>query len=128
MKRFFTLLCAVLIVALSSFKSGRGLDDVIAALSHGNATELSRYVDDNIEIALPDKADTYSKAQAIMIFRDFFGNNGVKSFELKHKGDNGAKQFCVGTLYTRSGNYRTTVFMTDKNGVQLVKEVRFQAL
>jgi hypothetical protein len=102
------------------------MDDVIAALNTGNATELARYVDDNIEIGLPDKKDTYSRAQAVMIFRDFFANVSVKSFEVKHQGDNAGRQFCIGTLNTKSGAYRTTIFMTSKNGKQLVKEISFQ--
>ena len=126
MKRFITLGVSALFILLTSFNINKGLEDVISALSSGNANELARYVDDNIEIGLPDKSDTYGKAQAVMIFRNFFATHGVRSFEVKHKGDNGGKQFCVGTLYTRNGNFRTTVFMTTRNGVQLVKEIRFQ--
>jgi hypothetical protein len=127
MKNIFTLTSILLLILASSFKpANRGLDEVIAALNRGNAAELARYVDDNIEIGLPDKTDTYSRAQALMIFRDFFANNGVRSFTVKHQGDNGGRQFCIGTLSTRTGAYRTTVFMTTKAGKQLVKEVRFQ--
>lgn len=128
MKHIFTLTCAALFFAVSAFKPLTGLDDVINALRSGNATELSKYVDDNIEISLPDKSDSYSKAQAVMILQDFFTNNGVKNFEVTHKGDNGGSQFCVGTLQTRSGNYRTIFFMKTKNGRQLVKEIRFQSV
>lgn len=128
MQKIFTLTCAALLFVLSSFKPAGGLDEVIGALRSGSATELSKYVDDNIEISLPDKSNTYSKAQAIMVLQDFFNNNGVKGFELKHKGDNGGSQFCIGTLQTRSGSYRTTVFMRTKNGKQLVKEIRFQSV
>ncbi|MBD0277683.1 MAG: DUF4783 domain-containing protein [Flavisolibacter sp.] len=127
MKKVFTLTCAVLLVAFSAFRPVSGLDDVIAALNGGNATELAKYVDDNIEIALPDKTNTYSRAQAVIILRDFFDNNGVRSFEVKHRGDQGNSQFCIGTLVTRSGSYRTTIYMTAKNGKQLVKEIRFQS-
>ena len=127
MKRFFTFLPILLLVTASAFAPvNRGLDDVIAALNSGNAAELARYVDDNIEIGLPDKTDTYSRAQAVMIFRDFFANVGVRSFVVKHQGDNGGRQFCIGTLNTRAGAYRTTVYMVSKNGKQLVKEIRFQ--
>jgi hypothetical protein len=126
MKPFFTLACAALFFAVSAFTNLSGLEDVIGALRKGNATELAKYVDDNIEISLPDKSDSYSKAQAVIILQDFFTNNGVKSFDVIHKGDNGGSQFCIGTLQTRSGNYRTTVFMKTKNGKQLVKEIRFQ--
>lgn len=130
MKPFFTLTAIFFLVIASAFKpaANRGLDDVIAALNRGDATELARYIDDNIEIGLPDKTDTYSRAQALMIFRDFFANSGVRSFEVKHQGDNGGRQFCIGTLNTRTGAYRTTVFMTTKNGKQLVKEIRFQEI
>jgi hypothetical protein len=97
MQKIFTLIGAALIFVMSSFKPVSGLDEVIGALRSGNATELSKYVDDNIEISLPDKSNTYSKAQAILVLQDFFNNNGVKGFELKHKGDNGGSQFCIGT-------------------------------
>ncbi len=128
MHKIFTLACAVLLMALSAFKPIVGLDDVITALRSGNATELSKYVDDNIEITLPDKTDSYSRSQALMILQDFFTNNGVRNFEVKHKGDNGGNQFCIGTLQTKAGNYRTTIFMKSKNGKQLVKEIKFQSL
>lgn len=127
MKKIFTLASIFFLIVSSAFTPAhRGLDEVIAALNRGNATELAQYIDDNIEIGLPDKTDTYSRAQALMIFRDFFANNGVRSFAVKHQGDNGGRQFCIGTLNTRTGAYRTTVFMTTKAGKQLVKEIRFQ--
>jgi hypothetical protein len=105
-----------------------GLDDVINALRTGNAQELSKYVDDNIVIYLPDKNDTYSRAQAVMVLRDFFANNGVKGFEVQFKGMNGGTQYCIGKLLTKSGSYRTTVFMNTKGNKQLVKEIRFQPM
>jgi hypothetical protein len=126
MKKLFTLLGIMLFLSTTAFKPVSGLDEVIGALRSGNATELSKYVDDNIEISLPDKTDSYSRAQALMILQDFFSGNAVRNFEIKHKGDNGGSQFCIGTLQTKSGNYRTTVFMKTKNGRQLVKEIRFQ--
>lgn len=127
MKNIFTLLGASMILFLASFKPASGIDDVISALRTGNATELSKYVDNSIEISLPDKTDTYSRAQALMILQDFFNGNGVRGFEVKHKGENGDNQFVIGTLQTRAGAFRTTVFMKTKNGKQLVREIRFQS-
>lgn len=127
MQKIFTLITVSALFFLTAFKPIAGLDDVISALRSGNATELSKYVDDNIEITLPDKTDSYSRAQALMILQDFFSNNGVRNFEVKHKGDNGGNQFCIGTLQTKAGNYRTTIFMKSKNGKQLVKEIKFQS-
>lgn len=128
MNKIVTLTCAALLFVASAFRPVSGLDDVINALRNGNATELAKYVDANLEISLPSKTDNYSRQQAIVILQDFFSTNGVKGFEVKHRGDNGGSQFCIGTLMTKAGNFRTTFFMTEKNGSQLVKEIRFQPM
>jgi hypothetical protein len=128
MKKIVTLACAAVFIISSAFTQANGVDDVIGALRSGNATELSKYLDANVELSLPSKTDNYSRQQAVVILQDFFSNNGIKSFETKHRGDNGGSQFCIGTLITKSGNYRTTFFMTEKGGKQLVKEIRFQTM
>jgi hypothetical protein len=129
MKKIVSFLLAISAVVFSSFTLQNGtIDEVIGALRSGNSTELSKYFDDNVEITLPDKSDNYSKAQAQLIIKDFFSNNGVKGFELKHKGDSPGGHFCIGTLQTNSGNFRTNVFMKVKNGKEVVKEIRFQSI
>lgn len=128
MKTLFTTLLVSAGLMLASFSAQSGIDDVINALRIGDASNLSRYIDESVDISLPDKSDNYSKAQAVVILKDFFANNGVKNFELKHKGDQGGREFCIGTLQTRSGNYRTTVFMKLKSSKQVVSEIRFQPL
>lgn len=129
MKALFTPLLLVSVVLLSSFRMQDSIDDVISALRSGNSAELSNYFDDNVELTLPDKSDSYSKAQAQLIIKDFFANNGVKGFELKHKGDApSGGHFCIGTLQTNAGNFRTNVFMKIKNGKEVVKEIRFQSV
>ena len=130
MKRIFYPLLAVFTFMVSSFTTPQaGIDEVISAMRSGNAAELSKYFDDNVELTLPDKSDSYSRAQAQLIVKDFFANNGVKGFDLKHKGDspNGG-HFCIGTLQTSAGNFRTNVFMKAKGGKEVVKEIRFQSV
>ena len=129
MKAIFTSLIFSTVLLLSSFSTAQsGIDEVIGALRSGNTNQLSAYFDDNVELTLPDKSDSYSKAQAQLIVKDFFGNNGVKGFELKHKGDSPGGHFCIGTLQTNAGNFRTNVFMKTKNGQEVVKEIRFQSI
>lgn len=128
MRKIILLSTVFIAFFITAFKPIAGLDDVINALKTGNASEVGKFIDDNIEISLPDKSDNYSKAQAVMVLKDFFTNNGVTGFEVQFKGENGGSQFCVGKLITKSGNYRTTVFMKSKEGKQLVKEIRFQPL
>ena len=128
MKRIFTHIVVLSSILLFSFTTQNGIDEVIGALRGGNASELSKYMDENIEISLPDKSDSYSRAQGILILKDFFSNNNVKSFDVKHKGDGPNGQYCVGTLFTKNGNYRTNVFMKMKADKQVVKEIRFQSI
>ncbi len=129
MKPLFTTLLMGALLIVSSFTVKQGsIDEVIGALRAGNSSELSRYFDEKVELTLPDKSDSYSKAQAQLIVKDFFGNNGVKGFDLKHKGDSPGGHFCIGTLQTNAGNFRTNVFMKVKNGKEVVKEIRFQAI
>lgn len=129
MKTIFTTILLSSVALLSSFTLQSGsIEEVIGAIRSGNASELSKYFDDNVELTLPDKSDSYSKAQAQLIVKDFFVNNRVKGFDLKHKGDSPGGHFCIGTLQTNAGNFRTNVFMKIKGGKEVVKEIRFQSI
>jgi len=128
-KLFSNVAIALALIGMISFiAQSSNLDEVIGALKDGKANELGKYLDDNVELTLPTKSNNYSKAQAILVLKDFFDNNEVKSFEVKHKGDQNGGQYCVGTLQTKSGNYRTTVFMKVKDNKDFVKAIRFQSI
>jgi Domain of unknown function (DUF4783) len=47
-------------------------------------------------------------------------------FQVKHKGENSGSQYCIGTLATKNGSFRTTVFMKQKNDKQVLQEIRFE--
>jgi hypothetical protein len=128
MKSILTSILVTSMVVMSSFAQPGTIDEVIGALRSGDAAGLSKYFDDNVELTLPVKSDSYSKAQAEVILKDFFNNNGVKGFELKHKGDSPGGHYCIGTLQTKSGNFRAHVFMKSKGDKEVVKEIRFQSI
>lgn len=117
-----------LVVLFSSFLPQSGIDEVISALKAGNAAGISRHFDTYIDITLPDKSSNYSKSQAELIIKDFFAGHDVRNFEVKHKGDNDNGEYCIGTLQTRNGNFRTTVYMRIKNNRQVIQEIRFQSV
>jgi hypothetical protein len=124
MKRIFTLfLLSLTMLSLTSFI---GIEDVVAALKSGNASQMAKYFDNTVEITLPAKSNSYSKSQAEMILKDFFSNNAVKNFKALHKGDNAGSQFCIGTLQTATATYRTTIYMKQKGDKQVLQEIRFE--
>jgi hypothetical protein len=127
MKNFTRILIASLFVFFSSFNTTRSIDDVLAALRSGNASQLAKYFDSRVDISLPNKSDNFSRNQAEMILKDFFASNEVKNFQVKHKGENNGSQFCIGLLQTRNGNFRTKLYMKQKGDQQVVQEIAFQA-
>jgi len=128
MKKIMGLVLLAIPLILLSFKPAYNIDDVVAAIKSGNASGLAKYFDERVDISLPDKSDTYSRTQAEIIIKDFFNTKGVVSFEVKHKGEQGGAQFCVGELKTRQGSYRTHLFMRQRGDRQLLQEIRFQAV
>lgn len=127
MKKHLGLVFASVTLFLLSFAPSYSIEQVLVALRTGNATELSKYFDSRVDISLPNKSDNYSKNQAEMILKDFFASNEVKNFVVKHKGENNGSQFCIGSLQTRNGNFRTKLYMKQKGGQQVVQEIAFQA-
>lgn len=124
MKRFFTLI--VIGILISSFSIFSSIDEVINAMKTGNANEVARFFDNTVELNMPDKSNSYSRSQAELVLKDFFSSNGVKSFEVIHKGENAGSQYCIGTLVTKYGSFRTTVFMKQKGDKQFLQEITFE--
>ena len=124
MKTLFTLLSITVI--LSSFTGRVGIDDVIGAMKTGNATQVAKFFDTNIEISVNDKSNSYSKSQGELVLKDFFTTNVVKSFDVIHKGENAGSQYCIGTLVTKGGTFRATIFMKQKGDQQVLQELRFE--
>ena len=123
MKNILTYGPIVLLFFLSSFIS---VDEVVSAIKNGNASQLSKFFDNTIEITVSDKSNTYSKSQAELVVKDFFENNAVKDFEVLYKGDNGTAQFIIGKLATKNGEYKTTVYLKQKGAKQFLQELRFE--
>lgn len=120
----FTLMIATTL--LSSFTFFSSIDEVITAMKTGNAADIARLFDNTVELNMPDKSNSYSKSQGELVLRDFFSTNTVKNFTVNHKGENAGSQFCIGTLVTKNGTYRTTVFMKLKGDKQLLQTITFE--
>jgi hypothetical protein len=125
MKRLLIITVGLTMI-LSSFKSQSGIEYVIYALRSGNASTLAKYFDNYVDITMPEKSNNYSKSQAEIILRDFFSSNEVKGFEVKHKGNNENGEYCIGTLDTKNGSFRATVYMRLKGNKQVIQDIRIK--
>lgn len=124
MKKY--LLYIIASFSMMSFTIAFGIGDIISALKIGSAAGIAKNFDNTVEITLPGKTGSFSKSQADLILRDFFENNTVKGFAILHQGNNGGSEYCIGTLATKTGNFRTTVYMKQKADRQALQEIRFE--
>jgi Domain of unknown function (DUF4783) len=125
MKRLYILAASVIL--LSAFSLLSNLDNVVSAIKNGNAVQMAKYFDDNVDIAMPDKSNSYTKNEAQVVLKNFFNANSVKGFDVIHKGSNAGSEYCIGTLQTAKGAFRTTIFMKQKNGTEVLQELKFES-
>jgi len=101
------------------------LTPVVSALQTGNAEALSHYFDSYVDLTLPDKpVGSCSKSQARMVLRDFFETYKVKGFQVQNAaGNKDNPGYCVGTLQTLGGNFRTSLFIRQDGETPVIKEI-----
>ena len=122
------LVFALILTVLSY--SGWAQSDVIGqvreTIKAGSAKELSKYLNQTVDVMIGDKLETYSKAQAEFVLREFFKQHPASEFNIIHQGSSkGGQPFAIGLYKSGSETYR--VFMKIKNvdNQQLVHEIRF---
>ncbi len=123
MKKF--LLSALIVTAFSSF-TYISFTEVINAIKSGNAAEVAKYFDNTVELTVPEKSSSFSKSQAQLVLRDFFNQNPVKNFQVIHQSEKAGSEYCIGTLTTSNGSFRTTIYMKQQGSKQLIQELRFE--
>jgi hypothetical protein len=100
---------------------------VAAALRTGNAAALAEYFNATIDLTLPGSEGTYSKSQAELIVKAFFSANKPEEFEIQHQGSSGeGSQFCIGTLTTDNGDFRTYFLVKSFGKQSLITQLQFE--
>lgn len=113
----FFLICAIPSIRAQSSEVS---SEIISALDRGNASQLSGYLNDNVELVIDGRNDIFSKQQATGIIVDFFRKNKASSFQVLHKGNKDAASFAIGTLKTGTGGFRVYV-LTRSNEIQQLR-------
>lgn len=111
----------------TAFQPSANLSAITQAISQGDATTLGAYFDASVEISILEKDDIYSKADAIGVVKQFFSQYQPSSWSTVHKGAarNNDSQYCIGNLNANGKTFRVYIYMKEKNGRQLIQELRF---
>ncbi|HTB51674.1 MAG TPA: DUF4783 domain-containing protein [Ferruginibacter sp.] len=126
MKRLYLLLTSV--VLLSSYTLLSDIDNVVNALKNGDVAQIAKSFDDKVQLTMPDKTNSYTRAQAEIVLKTFFDAHPVTGFVIVHKGANDGSEYCIGTLQTKNGIFRTTVFMKQKGSVEVLQEMKIETI
>lgn len=102
-------------------------DDVVSAIKAGNSKMLANYFGNAVEISLPDKDGTFSKAQAEMMMKDFFANHPPVSFIVNQKGaSTGGSKFIIGTYKSGSVVYKVYLLLKASGQTFTLQQIQFE--
>jgi len=102
-------------------------ESILNALADGDATTLSSYFNDNVELVIGSSNDVFSKQQATGIISDFFRKNKVNDFLVLHKGTKDTSAFSIGTMKTGNASYRVYVLVRKTSTRQLIQQLRIES-
>lgn len=109
-----------------SFAQDAIFDPIRDVIKTGSAKEMAKYLNQNIEINIEGNVNTYSKAQAEFVFRDFFKKHPPTSFNVVHKGaSKGGQQFAIGRYISDSDSYNVLMLVKEVSGTYLIHEISF---
>ena len=118
--------CVLTLQAFASNGQGDVINEVKETIKAGSSKELSKFLFQTVDVTIEGKVQSYSKAQAEFVFRDFFRQHPPMEFTIIHQGSSkGGQTFAIGQY--RSGDETYRVFMKIKtvNRQQLLHEISF---
>ncbi|MGC1242856.1 MAG: DUF4783 domain-containing protein [Chryseosolibacter sp.] len=108
----------------------RGQSDVIyevrETIKAGSSKELSKYLFQTVDVTIEGKVQSYSKAQAEFVFRDFFRQHPPSEFNIIHQGSSkGGQPFAIGQYKSADETYRVFMKIKSVNKQQFLHEISF---
>lgn len=102
------------------------INQVKETIKAGSAKELSKYLNQTVDVTLDGGPQSYSKAQAEFIFRDFFKLHPPSEFRIIHQGTSkGGQTFGIGQYKSGNETYRVYMKIKGTDAQQLVHEISF---
>ncbi len=101
-------------------------DEIVTAFRSGNATSLSRFLNQTLDLSLPGHESTCSKQQAGQILKSFFAKYPPKSFKISHQGaSRDGSQFYIGSYLSDKGiSFRIYFLMKKQQNSQLIQQIQ----
>lgn len=102
-------------------------NQVAGAFKKADAATVSSFFMPQIELTMPDKEGVMEKTQAQAALVQFFKENPVTGFTIKHQGTSKLDdQFRIAELTTAKAVYRVTFFMKKQDGSMRIKQLKIE--
>lgn len=124
MKKRVIFLLLSLWVGLASLLAQDVPVGVVVAFKKGSSQELNRYLGEKVDLVILSKPVQVDKVGAEGAISDFFTNNKVSRFDVKHQGKRDESSFIVGTLQTANGNFRVNCFFRKEHNRYFIHQIR----
>jgi hypothetical protein len=126
--RFFALLIFTVstLQMFVSYAQSDVISQVKETLKAGSAKELSKFLSPTVDVTFDGNVQSYSKAQAEFVFRDFFRQHPPSEFSIIHQGSSkGGQPFAIGQYKSGSETYRVFMKIKVTSNQQLLHEISF---
>ena len=126
MIRVLLFILAVLVVNTGLFAQEDIIAKVRDAIKTGSSREMTKYLNNSVDMTIEGKLKSYSKAQAEFILKDFFKKNPPTSFTIVHQGaSKSGLPYVIGEYVSEGSTFRVWVRIRKINEEYFVHEVSF---
>lgn len=102
------------------------IGQVKETIKAGSAKELAKYLSQTVDITIEGSVETYSKAQAEFVLRDFFKQHAPSEVSIIHQGSSkGGQPFAILQYKSGADTYRLFMKIKTANSAQLLDDIRF---
>ncbi len=125
-QRFIAVTFFFFLTTVAAFGQTDVISQVKETIKAGSAKELSRFLNSNVDVTLDGNVQSYSKAQAEFVLRDFFKQHPPNEVNIIHQGKSkGGQPFAI--LQYRSGvdTYRLFMKVKSQGNTQYLDDIRF---
>lgn len=122
-----TILAIIIFLGAGTLPQADISDKVVALLKAGNSKELSSHFASKIDLAVEDKDDVYSRAQAELIIKKFFATHAPTSVTVVHSGtSNMGIKYSICNMVTEKGTFRVSFHVKEVGGKGYIQKLSIE--
>lgn len=123
---YFLLFAWFVLFSFTGNAQNKTVEQVKLVLEVGNSNELSKFLNDKVDLNIDGKEGTYSHSQAEGVLKNYFKENPPESFQINHEGasENGLI-YAIGEYKTIDASFRVWIRLKKVNDQFKIHEMSF---